>query len=192
MDPETSHDLITLLLKNYSFFLPTYYPEESLKQTIFSKEIRTPIGLAAGFDKYGDSFSSLNALGFGYYELGSFTLKSQMGNPRPRIKRIISQRALVNKMGFNNPGIEQGIQNIKKSLSKKLKLSPFIGISLGRSKTTGNQNILEEYQEMLAHIDREENKDIHGKTLYIVINVSSPNTPGLRELQKKKRPLPYH
>ena len=186
LDAETSHNLIVSLLKKYSSFLSEYHPQEALKQTIFSKEVKTPIGLAAGFDKYGELFPFLDAFGFGYYELGSFTLRSQAGGPKPRMKRVISQKALINKMGFNNPGLERGIQNIRRSLSKDQELLSLIGISLGRSKNTRNQDALEEYQKMLAYIDLKENKDIHEKIFYIAVNISSPNTPGLRELQNKK------
>ena len=186
LPPETSHELILALLKRASFFLPAYHPGKTLKQTLFFKELKTPIGLAAGFDKYGDVFPSLETFGFGYYELGSFTQDYQAGSPKPRIKRYSLQKALVNKMGFNNPGIEQAMKNIRQSFSKFQGDLPLIGVSLGKSKNTKNHDVLKEYLKVLECIQKAENQDILERILYVVLNISSPNTPNLRKLQNKK------
>ena len=186
LQPEAAHELILAFLKATSFFLPEYHPSKTLKQKLFFKELKTPVGLAAGFDKYGDVFPFLDTFGFGCYELGSFTQNYQAGNPKPRIKRYTSQKALVNKMGFNNPGIEQAMKNIRQSFSKFREKPPLIGVSLGKSKNTRNQDVLKEYLKILECIQKAENQDIFKRILYVALNISSPNTPNLRKLQNRK------
>jgi dihydroorotate dehydrogenase len=129
------------------------------------------LGLAAGLDKEGKYFSALGALGFGFVEVGTFTPYRQKGNDLPRIKRIPYEKSLINRLGFNNPGISQGIKNI--SLSRH-KYSGVLGISIGKSLSTPLDRAYEDYVFCL--------KACYEYADYIAINISSPNTEGLREL----------
>ncbi len=185
-DPETIHDLTSSLAQKFSNLIPVYKVDPALCQTIFEQKVTNPIGLAPGFDKYGTIFPSLSPLGFGFSELGSFTMLPQQGNPKPRIKRFPNKKALLNKMGFNNPGLEIALTNIETSLNR---CSGFhkIGLSLGKSKHTKNEKVLGEYESLVEKINSFVQKKYFLKEhfLYLAINISSPNTPGLRELQIK-------
>lgn len=132
-----------------------------------------PIGLAAGFDKDAKLYSELSALGFGFIEVGTITPKPQPGNDKPRLFRLPKDSAIINRMGFNNHGVEQMVINLKKNNSKVI-----IGGNIGKNKNTPNENAVKDYiicfESLFNVVD------------YFVVNVSSPNTPGLRALQEKE------
>jgi dihydroorotate dehydrogenase len=145
-----------------------------LRVHCFGIDFPTPVGLAAGFDKDAEYFDALAALGFGFIEVGTLTAQAQPGNPRPRLFRLPADRALVNRMGFNN----QGSAAAAAALSQKDARPLFpIGINIGRSKLVPNEEAVDDY---LASFER-----LFPFGRYFVVNVSSPNTPGLRELQER-------
>lgn len=136
----------------------------------FGIRFPNPVGLAAGFDKSGELFNALGALGFGFVEIGTVTALGQPGNPRPRLFRLPDDRALLNRMGFNNPGAEAVAQRLRKT-----RIEPVLGINLGKSKVTPLEEAAGDYLRSLELLEP--------FARYIVVNVSSPNTPGLRQLQ---------
>ncbi|HOY24426.1 MAG TPA: quinone-dependent dihydroorotate dehydrogenase [Cellvibrio sp.] len=129
-----------------------------------------PVGLAAGLDKNGDYFNALGAMGFGFVEIGTITPKPQAGNPKPRLFRIPEAQAIINRMGFNNKGVDHLVAQVKRRRFKGV-----LGINIGKNATTPVENAADDYvicmQKTYAHAD------------YITVNVSSPNTQGLRDLQ---------
>ncbi len=133
-----------------------------------------PIGLAAGFDKDGKYYSDMSRLGFGFIEIGTVTPKPQSGNPKPRLFRLPEDEALINRMGFNNDGIEACVRRLEK---QKRPPHLILGGNIGKNKWTPNEQAFRDYEEsfsaLFSHVD------------YFVLNVSSPNTPGLRALQDK-------
>lgn len=138
----------------------------------FGIDFPTPVGLAAGFDKDAEYFEALHALGFGFIEVGTLTGRAQPGNPRPRLFRLPADRALVNRMGFNN----QGSAAAAEALARR-RVEPVLGINIGKSKVVPNEEAAGDY---LASFER-----LFPFGRYFVVNVSSPNTPGLRELQER-------
>lgn len=137
---------------------------------------RNPIGLAAGFDKNATCFPNLAKFGFGFVEVGTVTPKYQPGNPAPRMFRLLDHKALINRMGFNNYGIETVRKNIEKRIDQ-VEFGAFkLGVNIGMNKTT--KDPVNDYRLGVNYF-----KDC---CHYIVINVSSPNTPGLRDLQKRE------
>ena len=152
----------------------------SLKQVLFGSQFKNPLGLAAGFDKNGVGAGLWSYLGFGFAELGTITWHAQKGNPKPRLFRIAKEKAALNRMGFNNEGAEKFLQTIEKQkIPAPGARSCVLGINLGKSKITPLQEAHKDYAlslELLAPISD-----------YAVINVSSPNTPGLRSLQGTKQ-----
>ncbi|MEK7613794.1 MAG: quinone-dependent dihydroorotate dehydrogenase [Patescibacteria group bacterium] len=147
--------------------------EPSLSQTLFGLVFKNPVGLAGGFDKNAEAISGLSALGFGFLELGSVTSLAQEGNPRQRIFRLAKDRAIINRMGFNN----HGARAVKSRLEKSPRRVP-LGVSLGKLKTVELPNAPEEYATSY--------EALYDYGDYFVVNVSSPNTPGLRTLQDKE------
>jgi dihydroorotate dehydrogenase len=135
----------------------------------------SPVGLAAGFDKGDAHLAALFALGFSHVEIGTITPRPQAGNDRPRLFRIPEAKALVNRMGFNNAGAEVCAQRLA-AAPKSARFGP-VGVNIGKNKATPNDRAVDDY---LACIDA-----LHAQADYMVINISSPNTPGLRELQEK-------
>lgn len=129
------------------------------------------IGLAAGLDKEGNTIDALGRLGFGFIEIGTITPRPQAGNPKPRLFRLIPHEAIINRMGFNNPGIDAGVENVR---AHKTFIGP-IGFNIGKNKDTPNENAAEDY---LACLEK-----AYPVADYIAVNLSSPNTPGLRDLQ---------
>jgi dihydroorotate dehydrogenase len=138
----------------------------------------SPLGLAAGFDKNGTGVAGLAALGFGFVEVGTVTARPQPGNPRPRLFRFPGQRALVNRMGFNNDGAE-----VVAARLRAMKARPVTGVNIGKSKAATEDEAIADYEFSARAV-----ADVAD---YVVVNVSSPNTPGLRDLQavSKLRPL---
>jgi len=129
------------------------------------------IGLAAGLDKEGNTIDALGRLGFGFVEIGTITPRPQLGNPKPRLFRLIPNEAIINRMGFNNPGIDKGVENVR---AHKSFTGP-IGFNIGKNKDTPNENAADDY---LACLEK-----AYPVADYIAVNLSSPNTPGLRDLQ---------
>jgi dihydroorotate dehydrogenase len=155
------------ILKKYFCFA---YP--MLKKEVFGITFPNPVGLAAGFDKDAKWIDSLECLGFGFMEIGTVTPLPQPGNEKPRLFRLPKDRALINRMGFNNEGAEAAALRIKKSHSQLI-----IGGNIGKNKITPNENAAEDYEKCFHAL--------YDVVDYFVINVSSPNTPGLRSLQEK-------
>ena len=152
----------------------------SLNQIVFGSHFKNPVGLAAGFDKNGVGAGLWNYFGFGFAELGTITWHAQEGNPKPRLFRIAKEKAALNRMGFNN----QGAENFLKTIEKQKILAPgnrpcVLGINLGKSKITPLDEAHKDYSLSL--------KLLAPLSDYAVINVSSPNTPGLRSLQGTKQ-----
>lgn len=149
------------------------YENKNLERTLFGITFKNPVGLAAGFDKDAKLIDELAAFGFGFIEIGTLTPKAQSGNDKPRLFRLPKDQAIINRMGFNNGGVAEAVERLKKRTSKVI-----VGGNIGKNKITANENALNDYaycfEQLYEHVD------------YFVINVSSPNTPGLRELQEKE------
>jgi dihydroorotate dehydrogenase len=144
-----------------------------LERQVFGLKFKNPVGLAAGFDKEAKLFEDFSNLGFGFIEVGTITPKGQPGNPKPRLFRLPEDEALINRMGFNNEGLDAAVKRLKKRKSTII-----IGGNIGKNKVTPNENAIQDYEicfrELYPYVD------------YFVVNVSSPNTPNLRELQEKE------
>lgn len=161
---------VKLILKN--IFCPKDCPVH-----LFGLEFKNPIGLAAGFDKNAKYLNELSLLGFGFIEIGTVTPLPQPGNPKPRLFRLPKDKALINRMGFNNDGVEVIAERIKQ-FRKKNKQKIIIGGNIGKNKVTPNEYAFKDYEICFLKLAQVVD--------YIVVNVSSPNTPGLRDLQKKE------
>lgn len=149
------------------------YQNKALERDLWGIRFPNPVGLAAGFDKDARWVNELSCLGFGFVEIGTVTPVSQPGNPQPRLFRLPADQALINRMGFNNDGAVSAAERLK---HKKERI--IIGGNIGKNKTTPNEQALDDYEKgFLALFDSVD---------YFVVNVSSPNTPGLRELQDKE------
>ncbi len=151
-----------------------YMPKGSHEVKLLGLTFKNPVGLAAGFDKNGRYIDELACLGFGYIEVGTVTPIAQEGNPKPRLFRLPQDEAIINRMGFNNDGLEALIDNLKKVQNKDI----IIGGNIGKNKVTPNELAIRDYEVCF--------EKLYDHVHYFVINVSSPNTPGLRELQDKK------
>ncbi|HTN53279.1 MAG TPA: quinone-dependent dihydroorotate dehydrogenase [Anaeromyxobacter sp.] len=150
-------------------------PAPELRVRCLGLDFDSPLGLAAGFDKGDASLAGLFALGFSHVEIGTITPRPQAGNPRPRLFRLPEHRAIVNRMGFNNAGVEACAARLA-ALPAGARLGP-VGLNVGKNKATPNEEAASDY---LACIDR-----LHPFADYLVVNISSPNTPGLRQLQER-------
>lgn len=135
-------------------------------------EFPNPVGLAAGLDKEGNCVDALGRFGFGHIEVGTFTPRPQPGNPRPRLFRLIPRQAIINRMGFNNPGIAAGVEHVRRSRSFR----GVVGFNIGKNKDTPNDRAADDYLACLRAA-----WPVAG---YLAVNLSSPNTPGLRDLQQ--------
>jgi dihydroorotate dehydrogenase len=179
-DPEKVHyftfSALKLIFKMpfLSFFIKKKFllKDESLETEVFGIKFPNKIGLAAGFDKNAVLYQELSNFGFGFIEIGTVTPLPQDGNPKKRLFRLQEDNAIINRMGFNNLGVKEVINNLRKN--KKV----IIGGNIGKNKLTPNSNAIQDYlicfEELFNYVD------------YFVINVSSPNTPNLRELQEKE------
>jgi dihydroorotate dehydrogenase len=156
-----------------------YQPEDNLTKA-FGLIFKNPVGLAAGFDKNAKYLSELETLGFGFIEIGTVTPLSQKGNEKPRLFRLPKDDALINRMGFNNDGVKLVAERLRKWKSLRLKTDNrqlLIGGNIGKNKLTPNEDAWKDYEICF--------KELFDCVDYFVVNVSSPNTPGLRELQQK-------
>ncbi|WP_242395300.1 quinone-dependent dihydroorotate dehydrogenase [Anaeromyxobacter oryzisoli] len=178
LEPEHAHDLAVWALQRVGVAgarrrRPAPIP--ALAVRCLGLDFDGPIGLAAGFDKGDVALPGLFALGFSHVEIGTITPRPQPGNERPRLFRLPEHRALVNRMGFNNEGAEACARRLA-ALPPGARLGP-VGLNVGKNKTTPNEEAASDY---LACIDR-----LHPYADYLVVNISSPNTPGLRQLQER-------
>ena len=185
LPPETAHKVsmkgldIAAALPVFNTLLRGYFQVEdpSLAKTVFGLHFPNPVGLGAGFDKNAAHLDALELLGFGFIEIGTVTPKPQAGNAQPRLFRLTDQQALINRMGFNNDGVEAIAKRLKERKAST-QSNLIIGGNIGKNKVTENQDAWKDY--CTNFIGLEEVVD------YFVVNVSSPNTPGLRELQEKE------
>jgi len=183
LDAEAAHHLAIALLRGASYFdlalraLQSFQPAPKPK-TVFGLTFRNPIGLAAGLDKNGVALPAWAALGFGFIEIGTVTAKAQSGNPKPRIFRFPEQEALINRLGFNNDGADAIAERLRKLRGGKRWPDVPLGINIGKSRETPLEETTDDYLYSFRLL--REFAD------YIVLNVSSPNTPGLRELQGRE------
>lgn len=179
-DPEKVHyftfSIIRIISKIpgvSSIFRAIYVVDDKrLETVVFGLKFKNPVGLAAGFDKDAVLFNELSDFGFGFIEIGTLTPKAQDGNPKKRLFRLKNDEAIINRMGFNNKGIEAAIINLKKNNGV------LIGGNIGKNKLTPNENAVEDYKICFDLL--------YNFVDYFVVNVSSPNTPNLRELQEKE------
>ena len=179
--PESAHRITTTLLKvicaipggKALFNLLFDYKNRALEREVFGIKFPNPIGLAAGFDKEAQFVDEFASMGFGFIEIGTITPKGQPGNPQPRSFRLKTDEALINRMGFNNEGVEHAVKMLKQRKSKVI-----VGGNIGKNKITPNEEAIGDYElcfeALYDHVD------------YFAVNVSSPNTPNLRELQEKE------
>jgi len=170
LSPEHAHRLTLRALKWGLYPRSRRIDNSILKTTLFGKEFKNPLGLAAGFDKEAEVIGALFNLGFGFVESGTVTPKAQSGNPSPRIFRDVSTGSVINRMGFPSRGVEVFKKNIERLGDKR---EGIVGLNLGKNKET--EEALEDYCLLI--------KETTGLADYLVINISSPNTPGLRDLQ---------
>jgi dihydroorotate dehydrogenase len=143
-----------------------------LPTRVFGLDFANPVGLAAGLDKNGAHVDALAALGFGFIEVGTTTPRAQPGNPKPRMWRLPEHQAVINRLGFNNDGVDALVRNVEKT-----KFTGVLGINIGKNKDTPNQNAVDDYLLCL--------KRVYARASYITVNISSPNTQGLRDLQQE-------
>jgi len=178
--PEDAHNFLFKNLRlldqlHLGFILKWLYNYQNpkLERTVFGIKFPNPVGLAAGLDKDAEVSDMLGNIGFGFVEIGTITPKAQPGNPKPRLFRLPNDEALINRMGFNNEGVEACVKRLKKRKSKVI-----IGGNIGKNKVTPNEDAISDYEKgfeaLFDYVD------------YFVVNVSSPNTPNLRELQDKE------
>jgi dihydroorotate dehydrogenase len=182
INPESAHHLTFSLIKlgkfipGFSSFFkkPSINLNPALSKTILGLTFRNPVGLAAGLDKDAIAFNELGDFGFGFIEIGTVTPKPQPGNDKPRLFRLVKNEALINRMGFNNHGVVEAAKKLKSRKDKTL----IIGGNIGKNKVTPNEEAVNDYiicfNELFDVVD------------YFVVNVSSPNTPNLRDLQEKE------
>jgi dihydroorotate dehydrogenase len=175
LPPETAHELALHSLPLIKSFIGRPFESAMLNTDLFNLWFRNPVGLAAGFDKNGVALEPLAALGFGFIEAGTVTFHPQPGNPKPRMFRLAQDQALINRAGFNNAGAAAFVRRVEGHRPNDCVL----GISIGKSKITPLEEATEDY---LASFDL-----VYKLADYIAINVSSPNTPQLRELQQSEQ-----
>ncbi|MDD3771374.1 MAG: quinone-dependent dihydroorotate dehydrogenase, partial [Weeksellaceae bacterium] len=179
-DPEKVHHFTSFLLK-FSHWIPFVsillkkrftLKDSRLEKEVFGLKFKNPVGLAAGFDKDAKLYRELSSFGFGFIEIGTLTPKPQPGNPKKRLFRLIEDQGIINRMGFNNNGVKAAALRLRKNKNIR------IGGNIGKNKLTPNDEAIRDYEicfdELFDVVD------------YFVVNVSSPNTPNLRELQDKE------
>lgn len=181
LTPERAHHFTTSMLRiigmipgGLSMFRFVFqFKHPKLEKEVFGINFPNPIGLAAGFDKEAQFIDEFASLGFGFIEIGTITPKGQPGNPKPRLFRLKKDEALINRMGFNNEGVNMAVSRLKSRKSKVI-----VGGNIGKNKVTPNEEAFRDYERsfeaLFEHVD------------YFAVNVSSPNTPNLRELQEKE------
>ena len=176
LDPEVAHDLA---LKSLATLGPAAAllgsgPDKREERTVMGIRFPNPVGLAAGLDKNGEYIDALAALGFGFIEIGTVTPRPQPGNARPRMFRLEAHEALINRLGFNNQGVDQLLRNVERASYKGV-----LGINIGKNFDTPNDRAADDYLACL--------EAVYTRASYVTVNISSPNTQGLRELQTNER-----
>ena len=176
LDPETAHELA---LKSMCALGPAVAllgagADRGEERTVMGIRFPNPVGLAAGMDKNAQYLDPLAALGFGHLEVGTVTPRPQPGNPKPRLFRLVEHEAIINRMGFNNVGVEQLLRNVGKSSFRGV-----LGINIGKNLDTPIERAADDY---LACLDA-----VYDRATYVAVNISSPNTKNLRDLQSKER-----
>src|SRR5690554_5073653 len=182
-DPEKIHHFTFSMVRFLnkiglgSIFRSIYKIEDpKLERELFGLKFPNPVGLAAGFDKDAKLYKELSNFGFGFIEIGTVTPKPQAGNEKPRLFRLKEDSAIINRMGFNNGGVEEAVERLKANPKGNRKV--LIGGNIGKNKVTPNEEAVNDYlicfEALFEYVD------------YFVVNVSSPNTPNLRALQEKK------
>jgi dihydroorotate dehydrogenase len=175
LDAEVAHhtSLAALRMAEKSGLLGLLSGTNALASPVEVMGLKFPnrVGLAAGLDKEGNTIDALGCLGFGSIEIGTITPRPQSGNPKPRLFRLIDREAIINRMGFNNPGIDAGVTNVRSAR----KFRGIVGFNIGKNKDTANENAADDYLICL--------RGAYPVADYIAVNLSSPNTPGLRDLQ---------
>ncbi len=186
LSAERAHHVTMILLDVAAAFSPTRWllrrwycvEDNGLKKKVLGLAFPNNVGLAAGFDKDGKHLAGLACLGFGFIEVGTVTPLPQVGNPQPRLFRLPGDEALINRMGFNNEGLDALVERLKKWRTRDWPNSPLIGGNIGKNKNTPNAAAASDYlicfEKLFPWVD------------YFVVNVSSPNTPNLRDLQEKE------
>jgi dihydroorotate dehydrogenase len=181
MDPERAHHLAFRVIRLIPGFLRgVSRPHPSLAVEALGLRFPSPFGLAAGFDKEAAGVRGLGVLGFGHVEVGTITAVPQPGNPKPRLFRLVADRAVINRMGFNNAGAEAAARRLRSERRRRIR--PVIGVNIGKSRVVAVEDALDDYltsTRLLAPLAD-----------YLVVNVSSPNTPGLRGLQELDKLAP--
>ncbi len=173
LDPETSHELsldMLAALERIKLIGMLKAKVPSGPKQVMGLTFPNPLGLAAGLDKNGECFNALGALGFGSVEIGTVTPLAQSGNPRPRLFRLKEHEAIINRMGFNNEGVEAMVPRLKQR-----RYTGVLGINIGKNKVTPEEDALSDYVSCMQAVYRYAD--------YLTVNISSPNTPGLRNLQ---------
>lgn len=173
LPPEAAHDISLKLINSAGYIYLNSFLEHNnlgLPIKVMGLDFPNPVGLAAGFDKDGIAINGLSKMGFGFIELGTVTPRPQLGNPKPRLFRSIEELAVINRMGFNNLGVDNLIENVR-----EVKYPGIIGINIGKNFDTPLEEAFNDYAKCL--------EKVYPYAGYIALNISSPNTPGLRKLQ---------
>ncbi len=172
-DPETIHELTIKGLKSTGATPLNGFYKQHIKNVptkVMGIDFPNPVGLAAGLDKNGECIPAFGAMGFGFVEVGTVTPRPQPGNDKPRIFRLVEQNAIINRMGFNNKGVDYLVDQVRKANFKGV-----LGINIGKNKDTAEENAKDDYIACMHKV--------YNHADYITVNISSPNTPGLRSLQ---------
>ena len=172
--PELSHTIALNSLKvlhSLNLLHLFFTKPKTQKVSLFGMDLANRLGIAAGLDKNGDFIDSLGALGFGFIEVGTITPIAQKGNPKPRIFRIFNENAIINRLGFNNKGVDHLVKKLKKR-----KFNGIVGVNIGANKDSSGQDRINDYLTCF--------RKVHELCDYITVNISSPNTPNLRDLHQ--------
>lgn len=180
IDPETAHQMTLRALQTGLMPLPQRVDDPRLQTTLWNRKFPNPVGLAAGFDKNAEVVAPMLRAGFGFVEVGTVTPKPQDGNPRPRVFRDTDHDAVINRMGFPNGGQERFRHNIEKFLECKPRPTGLVGINIGMNK--GADDPAHDYCTLVRTLGHYAD--------YLTVNISSPNTPGLRNLQARENLIP--
>jgi dihydroorotate dehydrogenase len=170
LDPECAHDFTLWGMRNFGGWIPSTCCPEGETTEVMGLRFPNRVGLAAGLDKNGEAIEALASFGFGHLEIGTVTPRAQAGNPKPRMFRIPAKTAIINRMGFNNHGVDNLVAHVKAARYKGI-----LGISIGKNFDTPIENAVDDY---ISCLDK-----VYGHASYVAANISSPNTKNLRQLQ---------
>jgi dihydroorotate dehydrogenase len=176
LDPEVAHDLT---MKSLSALGPVAAllgagADTGEAKRVMGIDFPNPVGLAAGLDKNGEYIDALAALGFGFLEIGTVTPRPQPGNPKPRMFRLVEHEAIINRLGFNNHGVEKLLRNVERAAFRGV-----LGINIGKNFDTPNERAADDYLQCL--------EAVYDRATYVTVNISSPNTKDLRDLQSSEK-----